>query len=295
MTNRAIKYVDVFSDTQFSGNPVAVILNADGLTDADMQRIAGWTNLSETTFYLPPTTPDADYRLRIFTPRNELPFAGHPTLGSAHAILQAGLVSPEGNALVQECQAGLIPITVEATGTTSALSLEMPDAAFTPLTTEQAAALPAILGMNIDTSATPTIVDVGPRWIVAKMADGASVLAAKPDFAAMSNFERSLGAVGITIYGLYTDGTENDGTAIEVRSFAPSSGIEEDPVCGSGNGSVGAFRLRYQEIINGDAYLAAQGQCVGRNGRISIRAQDGKIYVGGHAITTVDGVVTDPA
>ena len=250
-----------------------------------MQQIAAWTNLSETTFFLPPTDPNADYRLRIFTPRNELPFAGHPTLGSAHAVIQAGLATPKNGTLIQECRAGLIPISVAEIGAVSTLQLEMPTASFTDLTDDVKARLEGILGVPLS---APSIVDVGPKWIVAGLKDAQTVTALTPNFAQMAALESELGVTGVSIYGPYSSGD----IAVEVRSFAPSSGIDEDPVCGSGNGSVAAYRFRNGEFADGATYQAAQGRCVGRDGKITLKADNGNIYVGGQAITTIDGTIT---
>lgn len=168
MQRFTIKTVDVFTDTPFRGNPVAVVFDADGLSDRQMQRIANWTNLSETTFVLPATAAGAagvagaaraDYRVRIFTPGAELPFAGHPTIGTAHALLEAGRIAPRGGRLVQECGAGLVELRVD--GRDIAFTLPAPTIA--PLDDAQAAGLQAILGTRLDDTVRPCLVDVGPR------------------------------------------------------------------------------------------------------------------------------------
>ena len=282
---RDFRVVDVFTSIHLQGNPVAVVMGADGLSAEDMQKIASWTNLSETTFHLQPTNPMADYRLRIFTPVCELPFAGHPTLGSAHALIEAGLIKPQSNAVVQECESGLIPIAIEGQGPARLLHLCLPQARFTELSESDLDALREVLRAAPKTTMRPAIVDVGPRWLVIELDDADAVLALKPDPAALSAFEQGLNLVGVTVFGHHPDGQ----SSYEVRSFAPSSGMYEDPVCGSGNGAVGAYLLRSGVLQDGSAYQATQGQCLGRDGRIFIRVSEGRVHVGGQAVTTVLG------
>ncbi|HEY2836092.1 MAG TPA: PhzF family phenazine biosynthesis protein [Rhizomicrobium sp.] len=286
---RAYKVVDAFSAQPFLGNPVAVVLDAEGLDTSGMQAIARWTNLSETTFLLPAQDPAADYRLRIFTPRSELPFAGHPTLGSAHAIIEAGRFKPKDGVLVQECGMGLIKIEVSGSGADRIITLGLPPGKMTALSDEGIAELEAILGAPVARDHAPAMVDVGPVWIVAQMADAQAVLGLNPDFARCAAFERKLRATGITVFGKYRHGD----TAIEVRSFAPSCGVEEDPVCGSGNGSVALFQASRGLIpAAATAYVAGQGQRVGRDGRIKISIDDaGQVKVGGACVTCVDGML----
>jgi PhzF family phenazine biosynthesis protein len=279
------KVVDVFSNKPLAGNPVAVVFDADRLSVETMQAIAGWTNLSETTFVLTPTIPAADYRLRIFTPRSELPFAGHPTLGSAHAVLEAGQARLRGdNRLVQQCNIGLVELTAEE----GELNFALPSSRITPLATEDMAELEHIVGGKLWFGVIPALVNVGPVWLVLPMVDAAAVLALKPDFARLAAFERRLGITGLCAFGRHSPGGEAD---IEVRAFAPSCGVEEDPVCGSGNASVAAFRWEHGLLpVGGEAYVAAQGRCVGRNGRVKVLVgPEGKVRVGGACITCVDG------
>jgi PhzF family phenazine biosynthesis protein len=284
---RKYKVVDVFTAQPLLGNPVAVVLDADGLDDGVMQQIARWTNLSETTFVLPPTHPEADYRLRIFTPGSELPFAGHPTLGSAHAVLESGRAAPRDGRLVQECGAGLVSVVVS--GSTRVLTL--PAAKVTALAPDDVDELEAILGAPVNRAAAPALVDVGPIWILAQLASADAVLRMQPDLARSARFERRLHATGVTVFGVHAAGeAEAD---IEVRSFAPSCGVGEDPVCGSGNGAVAVFRRAYGQLpATNWTYVAAQGRCVGRRGRVSISvAGDGSVTVGGECVTVLDGIL----
>jgi len=287
---RAYKVVDAFSAVPFGGNPVAVVLDAERLSDARMQAIAAWTNLSETTFLLPATQAGADYRLRIFTPRSELPFAGHPTLGSAHAAIEAGRVTPRDGVLVQQCAHGLVRIAIDGEGDSRRLILDLPPAVVTPLAAADVDELEAIIGHKVVRSAAPAIVDVGAVWIVAQLESAEVLLALEPDFARSIRFERRLKATGLSLFGRHPSGR---GADIEVRSFAPSCGVEEDPVCGSGNGSVAVFRARNGLLPAGDAhYVAAQGRKVGRAGRIDVAVgPDGQVTVGGACVTCVDGVL----
>ncbi|MGY5810194.1 PhzF family phenazine biosynthesis protein [Rhizobium sp. LEGMi198b] len=286
---RKYKVVDAFTSKPLLGNPVAVVLDAEGLSDGEMQAIARWTNLSETTFLLPPQSREADYRLRIFTPCSELPFAGHPTLGSAHAVIEAGRVSPRDGVLVQECGVGLVKLTVQGESKHRVITLDLPPATMRDLDADELDELEAILGHQVSRDSAPAIVDVGAVWIVAAMADASTVLRLTPDFARSARFEAKLGATGITVFGRHANGDAE----IEVRSFAPSCGVEEDPVCGSGNGSVAIFRSR-RNLISSSAtnYIAAQGRRVGRDGRIAISiSDDGTIGVGGSCVTCVDGTL----
>ena len=286
--NHRYTVVDVFTSRPLAGNPVAVVFDADHLATETMQAIANWTNLSETTFVLTPTTQAADYRLRIFTPRSELPFAGHPTLGSAHAILEAGRATlRQGGRLVQQCDIGLVDVTVEDGVEGRQLTFALPSAQVKPLPAADAAELELILGSRLTHENAPATVNVGPVWVVLPMTDAAAVLDLKPDFARLAAFERRLGVTGLTVFGRYPQGD----VAIEVRAFAPSCGVEEDPVCGSGNASVAAYQWERGLLpAGGTAYVAAQGRRVGRDGRVKVHVgADGQVRVGGSCITCVDG------
>jgi PhzF family phenazine biosynthesis protein len=286
---RACKVVDVFTTRPLLGNPVAVVLDAEGLDTEAMQAIARWTNLSETTFLLPPERAGADYRLRIFTPAAELPFAGHPTLGSAHAALEAGRVTPRDGRLVQDCAAGLVTVTVTVTGEGAdrRLTLDLPPAKVTLLTPTEVSELDAVLGRPVLRTAPPARIDVGPVWIVAELADAAAVIGLEPDLARSAALERSLGATGVTVFGRHAGGDAD----IEVRSFAPSSGIAEDPVCGSGNGCVAVFRRHHGQLpAGGTSWRAAQGRRCARDGQVAVAVEvTGRIGIGGACVTTFEG------
>ncbi len=286
------KQVDVFTHAPYRGNPVAVILDAEGMDGEHMQRIANWTNLSETTFVLPPTRPGAHYRVRIFTPMSELPFAGHPTLGTAHALLEAGLIAPSDGKLVQECGAGLIELTVTPTNEPSpVIAFQLPEPSFTPLTGEQVDELESILGAQVQRNHTPRRVHVGPVWTIVQMATAEAVLALRPDFVRLAEFDRRNKSIGVVVYGAYAPGAQ---AAMEVRAFAPSVSVNEDPVCGSGNGAVAAFiRDAGQIPLFGSNYISAQGAAVGRAGKIFVAFEGNDVIrVGGQSVTCVNGTIT---
>lgn len=280
MKTVAFKQVDVFTRVPYRGNPVAVVLQGAGISDADMQRIAAWTNLSETTFVLPPSSAGADYRLRIFTPRAELPFAGHPTIGSAHAALEGGIAKAKNGRLRQECGAGILDLLVDG----DTLWLDSPLATDTPLSDFDLSELKNCVRQEIKHS--PLIINVGPRWLVAELADSGAVEALSPDMQTLTGLSNRLSIGGLTVYGASSDGR----SAMHVRSFAPAHGIVEDPVCGSGNISVAAYLQKSgQRDRFGDRYVARQGMQMGRDGQVSIRFDGKKILLGGSAVTCVEG------
>jgi PhzF family phenazine biosynthesis protein len=287
MPRHPFQTVDVFTATPFQGNPVAVVMDADTLATAQMQRIANWTNLSETTFVLRPTRAGADYRVRIFTPGAELPFAGHPTIGTAHALLEAGTIAPRDGILVQECPAGLVRLDVRhADDGTRWLSFELPPPAITPLDGAQAAELAAILGTPA-VAPLPCVVDTGTRWVVAQLPDAQAVLAAAPDLARMRAWNHAGGHTGVIVFGAHAAGAP---ASIEVRAFAPAHGVPEDPVCGSGNGAIAAW-LRHTgqaDAFRRD-FLSSQGAAVGRAGILRLTIGADTIHVGGTAVTCVAG------
>jgi PhzF family phenazine biosynthesis protein len=280
----AFQQVDVFTAVPFRGNPVAVVLEGEGLSAAQMQAIAGWTNLSETTFICPPTDPAADYRLRIFTPRAEIPFAGHPTIGSAHALLRHGRVPRRPGRLVQECGKGLVDLRVDG----DRLFLALPKPAFREPDAAQRAAAAAALGLTAAEILRAAIIDVGPVWFTVQLRDGATVAKLEPDMAAITALSRDP-VTGLNVFGLYGDGGTAD---LEVRSFAPAHGVPEDPVCGSGNGCVAAL-IQRDKLLARPSYVSSQGRCLQREGHVEVRfADDGTIWLGGHAVTCIEGTLT---
>jgi PhzF family phenazine biosynthesis protein len=288
MPSRPFKQVDVFTNVPFRGNPVAVVLQAEGMTAEQMQRIANWTNLSETTFVFPATSAQANYRVRIFTPGSELPFAGHPTIGTAHALLEAGLIEARNGALVQECGAGLVMLQMAQHPEAERwISFDLPAPAITPLSDGQVDALEAILGTAIARDARPRLIDVGPRWTVAQLPNAQAVLACRPDLQRLKEQDSSAGTTGVVIFGEYAPGAA---ARIEVRAFAPACGVDEDPVCGSGNGCVAAFIRDSAQIQRfGSEFVSSQGMNLGRAGLLRVAVGAGRIRIGGMAVTCIDG------
>lgn len=279
----AFQQVDVFTAVPFKGNPVAVVLDADGLSSERMQAIAHWTNLSETTFVCRPADPRADYRLRIFTPRRELPFAGHPTIGSAHAVLRHGREPRVPGRLVQECGKGLIDIKING----DRLFLALPEPKFAEPVPASLAAVADGLGIPLSDIRLASAVDVGPVWLTLRLADGAAVRALRPDMGRLAALA-GRGITGVNVFGLYAGGEGGD---MEVRSFAPAEGIPEDPVCGSGNGCVAALVRRDGLLAGRASYTARQGGCLGRDGRVAIHFDGDTIWLGGQAVTCIEGAL----
>ncbi len=289
MPTYRFKQVDVFTGRPFFGNPVAVVLDADDIDPAQMQRIASWTNLSETTFVLKPTG-DADYRLRIFAPTAELPFAGHPTVGSAHAVLESGILPSESRSLRQECLAGVLPLTVESTGEDRRIFVRVPEAKVAGTYEVSADAISSALGAPIARRPAPMAFDVGPVWLVVHMDDVDSLRRLEPDMAAVAKLSHDLGVVGVNVFGF----PSGDGPAVHVRSFAPAEGILEDPVCGSGNATVAAYLSKTGMLKDiGYEYVASQGTEMGRDGKVFVKVfDDGRgIEIGGHAVTVIEGEI----
>jgi PhzF family phenazine biosynthesis protein len=284
----AFKQVDVFTRIPFLGNPVAVVLGAEGLDSKEMQRIAAWTNLSETTFVLPPSGPNVTYRLRIFTPRGELPFAGHPTIGSAHAVIEHGLVSDTASSLVQECGAGLLRLTIERQGTERMIFVDAPLAKLQDVDAVSLDAIPRALGARPREETIPQIVDVGPKWLIVDLGTSDIVQNLKPNLEQITHLSESMRIVGITVFGRTGDSKE----ILKVRSFGPIAGVFEDPVCGSGNASVAAYLDHWGIRFSGKLdYIASQGREIGRDGYVSVRVnlQSHEVSIGGHAVTCVTG------
>ncbi|HVV95964.1 MAG TPA: PhzF family phenazine biosynthesis protein [Rhodanobacteraceae bacterium] len=232
---RAFQQVDVFTTRAGYGNALAVVLDGDGVDAATMQRFAAWMNLSESVFVLAPTTNDADVRVRIFTPRQELPFAGHPTVGAIHALVQAGRMA--GTSIRLECAAGMLPVRIEHGDGGPLVIVRSPRAKFDSVTTEDIAALASALGAEPIRTAPPRIVDVGAVWTIVDLGDAATVRALAPDLDRVAAFTHAHRVIGIAAFGRES----SDDIAIAVRAFCPADGIPEDPVTGSANAAIGAF------------------------------------------------------
>jgi PhzF family phenazine biosynthesis protein len=267
--------VDVFSTTPFGGNPVAVVHAADDLDDATMAAFARWTNLSETTFVLRPSSAEADYRLRIFTVGGELPFAGHPTLGSCRAWLDHG-GAPRGEHIVQECRAGLI--RVRRAG--DLLAFAAPPLIRSGVVDKaERKSLRAALGLAKEDVVDYAWVDNGPGWVGVRLTSAEAVLGLRPDFA-MLNHE-------VAVIGPHEPGAEAD---FEVRCFGPDMGIPEDPVTGSANAGLAMWLIGSGAAP--ERYTVAQGTALGRSGRVEIERIGDTIWVGGCTRPSIRGVLT---
>jgi PhzF family phenazine biosynthesis protein len=279
---RRFQQVDVFSPDPFLGNPLAVVVDGEGLSTDEMQGFSRWTNLSETTFLLPPTTPEADYRVRIFTLARELPFAGHPTLGSCHAWLAAGGVPRSGDTIVQECGAGLVPIRRGEHG----LAFAAPPLLRTgPVDDALVEQLADVLGIGRGDIVDAQWADNGPGWVAVLLKDADAVLAVEPDFTRWTGE----GSLDIGLVGPYPPGSE---CAWEVRAvFSDEQGaMREDPVTGSLNASLAQWLLASGRATA--PYVASQGTRLGRRGRPRISQDaDGTVWVGGPTLTCITGEV----
>ena len=307
MKNRPFKQIDVFTSTPYLGNPVAVVLDGDGLGDAEMAGFARWTNLSETTFVLPPTHSTADYRLRIFTPGGELPFAGHPTLGSCHAWLESGGQAKNSEYIVQECAKGLIRIRRDSNS--PRLAFAAPSLLRSTPSPELLAQVASALGIQATQITAAQHLDNGPVWLGLLLDSPETVLQITPNHQALAQLKIEVGVAGIYPVDTATPGlitranrealafAQSPSTAaagfaasLEVRAFAAGIGINEDPATGSLNASLAQWLIA-------DGYLpahytASQGVCINRAGQVELhRDAQGQVWVGGQSVTCVDGVV----
>lgn len=286
---RRFAQIDVFTSRPGYGNPVAVVFDADDLDTATMQRFAAWTNLSETTFVLAPTSPQADFRLRIFTPRQELPFAGHPTVGTTYAVLDARAELAARTALTLECAAGLLPARIEGDGAGRRIFVQSPRARLDPPRPGLVDEFAEALGATPNADPAPCLIDVGARWLIGEFADAAMVRALQPDFARVAALTtRGGNAVGIAVFGREHGGD----AAIAVRAFCPADGIAEDPVTGSANAAIAALLHSTGALQTiGYRYRASQGREMGRDGQVDIVVdkESGTIEIGGRCVSCIVG------
>ena len=287
MHARPFKQIDVFSTRPGDGNALAVVIEAGDLTDTAMQRFAAWTNLSETTFLLPPTeaarAAGADYRVRIFTPGYELPFAGHPTLGSCHAWLQAGNTPRETGMVVQECGAGLVRIRLQDDGS---MAFAAPPLARGPASPALVPLIASALGLKPAQIRASQMLDNGPVWLGLLLDSAATVRGLRPDHARLKDLGQDVGVIHVTPDA----GNDPERPGAVVRAFAAPMGNNEDPATGSLNASLAQWLIA--EGLAPTHYLASQGESLGRAARIRI-AQDShaQVWVGGHAVTCIEGTV----
>lgn len=281
MPQHRFTQVDVFTTEPLRGNPLAVVHDAQDLSDTQMAALARWTNLSETTFLLPPDDPEADYRVRIFTPGGELPFAGHPTLGSCQAWLAAGGQPRQPGLVVQQCGVGRVRVRQDGSGPGARLAFAAPalrrTGAVEPALRAQAL---AALGLADDGQLRLEWIDNGPGWMAALLPDAASVLALRPDFAAMRGLK--LGVVGPHPTG--------SACQFEVRAFVPTLGVPEDPVTGSLNAGLAQWLIGAG--LAPDSYVAAQGTALGRAGRVHVQREGADLWIGGAVCQVLAGIIT---
>lgn len=277
--------LDVFAHRPATGNPLGVVLDADGLTTDRMQAVAAWLNLSETVFFLRPTASDADYHIRIFTPGSELPFAGHPSVGAAWAAVSGGLARPRDGTLLQQCAAGLLPVRVS--GTAEALHIQLQSPSARRLARAPGAVPEALLAVAAPGHA-PELWDNGPRWWLLPLRDAAAVRTLQPDMAALRDWSNATGALGVAVFA---DEVGPDHTRV-VRAFCPADAVNvpEDPVTGSANALIGAWLLQHGVLPGGGRYVASQGREVGRDGRVHVQVDaQGTVWIGGQVQAVIDG------
>jgi len=290
--NRRYVQLDVFAGHPGDGNPLAVVLDGDGLDDATMQAIARWTRLPETTFVFPATTSSADYRLRIFSPRREVPFAGHPSVGTAHAVLEAGLVQPREGVLVQEGIAGLLPLRVEGDGSRRTIAVRTPRAKVMEVASSDDPRLRASLrGLSLG-GLPPALMDGGRRWWLVELSDEASLRAATPAWNAISKLANETGSMGVCVFARSDDPVYY----LAVRAWVGAPAHFEDAASGAANATLAAW-LASQDALPGDTgfYRVSQGREVGHDAIIELRVDDaGEVWSGGRACTVVRGSIDWP-
>lgn len=285
MKTRAFKQVDVFTAVPYLGNPLAVVLDGTGLSTQQMQHFTNWTNLSEATFLLPPTQAGADYKVRIFCPGRELPFAGHPTLGSCHAWLQAG-GRPQGEYVVQECGVGLVRLRRDG----ERLAFAAPPLKKSgPLPEDDVALIARGLGIARSDIVAHAWCDNGPNWRGVMLKSAEQVLAVRPDASVLAGLD--VGVVGPRgKVGLVGARTQDEDIAFEVRAFFPgNNGMAEDPVTGSLNAALAQWLIGAG--LAPSHYVASQGTALGRAGRVYVEQSGSDIWIGGGSVTCVDGMV----
>lgn len=278
----AFKQVDVFTSSAFNGNPLAVIMDAQGLSDSQLAAIARWTNLSETTFVLPPQDAQADYRVRIFTVEGELPFAGHPTLGTAHALLEAGWPTRTPGEIVQECGVGHVRVKIGADGS---LAFAAPAATITPW--QDALMSNALNSDAFDLTQSPTVVDMGIRWLLVPMVSADAVLALQPNVSDLLRLIKHAGVTGVMPFGRLPQGETEQ---YEVRGLLVEYGsLTEDPITGSANACLARYFAAAGQTTD---YRVRQGTVLQRAGRVQVTFAEGEIWIGGTTVTVIDGTLS---
>ena len=296
MTQPRYLHLDVFAATPGGGNHLGVVIGAQAWSAAAMQRFARWTALVETTFLLPARVPEASYRLRIFTPHREIPFAGHPSIGTAHAALDCGLAQLRDGMLWQECDAGVLPIRVDGNGRSRELLLQSPRESVLATGLDAHPLLVATLA-GIQTGALPpALVEGGRRWWLAEVADEAALRGWQPDHAAIRALAQASDSMGLCVFArsLTVPGADHRHADyhLVVRAFPAGVGIVEDPASGAANGLIAAYIARSEPTCAlARGYTVSQGREIGHDARLTVRIEGAAIWVGGHSRTVIDGTL----
>ena len=289
MSTHPFLQIDVFAETPGAGNPLAVVFGGERLSDAQMQAIAAWTNLAETTFVFAPSTIDADYRVRIFTTRKEIAFAGHPSLGTARAVLETGFAAPRDGVLRQECLAGVLPVLVEGAPEDPTLSVRVPRSRIVRYATTQDLPLQRALRSVPRGALAPAVVEGGRRWWLAELADENTVRTLTPDLSAIASLAKETDSLGLCVFARCADASYQ----LVVRAFPLGVGIDEDPASGAANAAIAAFLEETGALGElGARYRVSQGREIGHDAvlELSIDAQS-DVWVGGRTQTVIRGTL----
>ena len=284
--------LDVFASHPGAGNPLAVVLDAQGLDDASMQAIAHWTRLPETTFVFPAQSDDASYRIRIFSPRREVPFAGHPSVGTAHVLLDAGLVAPRDGLLVQDGIAGKLPLRVQGEGTQRTVAVRTPRARVQEIAhAEDPRLRGALAGLPLG-ALPPVLMDGGRRWWLAELASEAALRGATPDWTAISELAAITDSMGLFVYARSEDPVYH----YAVRAFVGAPALFEDAASGAANATLAAWLAERDALPGGNGfYRVSQGREVGHDAIIELQVNgDGEVWSGGRAVAVVTGTLCWP-
>ena len=292
MVPRPFVQADVFADRPGAGNPLAVVLDATGLDDAAMQAIARWTRLPETTFVLPPTRPGASYALRMFSPKKEVPFAGHPSVGTAHAVLEAGLAEPRQNLLLQEGVAGLLPLRVDMDAGVRRIAIRTPRAQLVETAEARGARLAEALDWLPAGALPPALMDGGRRWWLAEARDEASLRSALPDWDSIAALARATASMGVLAFAR----CHGQDYQVAARAFVGGPALFEDAASGAANATLAAWlALRDALPGSGGHYQVSQGREVGHDARLHMQVDaDGEVWAGGQVVSVIRGTIDWP-
>ena len=292
MVPRPFVQADVFADRPGAGNPLAVVLDATGLDDAAMQAIARWTRLPETTFVLPPTRPGASYAIRMFSPKKEVPFAGHPSVGTAHAVLEAGLAEPRAGLLLQEGVAGLLPLRVDMDAGVRRIAIRTPRAQLVETAEARGARLAAALDWLPAGALPPALMDGGRRWWLAEARDEASLRSALPDWDSIAALARATASMGVLAFAR----CHGQDYQVAARAFVGGPALFEDAASGAANATLAAWRAMRDALPgSGGHYQVSQGREVGHDARLHMQVDaDGEVWAGGQVVSVIRGTIDWP-